>query len=129
MTATPSPPRRETATPALVRLVFLGNSVFLAGIKADLISRQVETVTVESDVPDAADLIRQHEPSAVIFDLGAGYLDIALSLLHDRPDVLLIGMMPSSDQVLLLSAQQVPVFSVGDLLDIVQSHVRDRGEN
>ncbi len=107
------------------RLLFLGNSVFLAGMKADLLSRQVEAITVEPDTRDAADIIRQQEPTAVIFDMSAGYLEVALSLLQNRPVMLLVGVTPSSNQVLLLSGQEVATLSVRDLFELVQSHVRD----
>ena len=109
----------------LPRLVFLGNSVFLAGLKADFISSRIEAITVEAHDPDAADLIRRHDPTAVLYDLTAGHQEAALALLRDRPGTLLIGVTPSSDQVLLLSGQQVTTLSISHLLALVQSHVRD----
>ena len=107
------------------RLVFLGNSVFLAGLKADFISNWIEAITVEAHDPDAADLIRRHDPTAVIYDLTARQQEAALVLLCDRPGTLLIGVTPSSDQVLLLSGQHVTTLSISHLLTLVQSHARD----
>jgi hypothetical protein len=76
-------------------LALYGNSVFLAGIKAELLRRLVfELITIEAGCPDVTELIRAHRPRAVLFDLGTGQLDYVIQLLHERPGLLLIGVAP-----------------------------------
>ena len=86
-----------TANPCLV---LYGNSVFLAGIKAELQSRvALELITIEIGRPDVTELIRARKPRAVIFDIGTGPLDCVISLLRGQPGLLLIGVDPSSEAI------------------------------
>ncbi len=90
--------------PACVMLI--GNSVLLAGIKAELESRkEYELVTVAVGGPEAAALVRLRRPRAVIFDLAAPDPYFALTLLRDQPGLRVIGVDPSSDQLLVLSGR------------------------
>ena len=101
-------------------VVLYGESVFLAGIRADLQSRtQFEVVTVRPDCPDAAGLIHDHRPAAVIFDLSAAQPDFAVALLRGRPDLLLIGLDASSDELLVLSGHAEQALNVADLIKVI----------
>jgi hypothetical protein len=101
-------------------VVLYGNSVFLAGIRADLRRRtQLELLTIEEDCPDAADRIRACRPTAVLFDLAAVQPDFAIALLRERPGLLLIGVDPSSDELLVLSGQPVQALSFADLVNVI----------
>lgn len=101
-------------------LVLYGNSLFLAGIHAELKFRTpLKLAMIEADCPDAVDLIRAQGPTAILFDLAAAQPDFAISLLRERPNVLLIGVDPSSDELLLLSSQHATALSVADLLELV----------
>ncbi len=131
MTRLAWPPSRETPGTSTPRLVFFGNSVFLAGIKTQFqASTRAKWITVGTEAPDAADLIRRHQPAAIIFDLSVGYPDFAFSLLNDQPGLLLIGLMPSSDEMFLLSSHHARAQSVQDLfqvLDGLPDSPRERG--
>ena len=82
-------------------LVLYGNSVLLAGIKAELQSHgTLELITIEAGDFDASSRICALNPRAVIFDLGEAQPDFAVSLLRARPGVLLIGVDPSIDEML-----------------------------
>ena len=84
------------AAPSCV--VLYGNSVFLAGIRADLKRRaELEVLTVEPDSPDTAGRIHTLNPTAVLFDLAAAQPDFAIPLLRDWPGMILIGVNSSSD--------------------------------
>ncbi len=105
-------------------LVLYGNSVFLAGIKAELERcLEFELVTLEAGQPDVMNLIRLHKPRAVLFDMAMGQADFAVSLLRAQPDLLLIGVDPSRDELLILSSHPQQALSVSDLVDII--HGRD----
>ena len=98
-------------------VVLYGNSLFLAGIRAELVGQaDFELLTVAADHPDAVGLIRQHGPTAVVFDLAAAQPDFSVALLQDRPGLILIGVDPSSDKVLVLSGRQEQPASAADLL-------------
>ena len=102
-------------------VILYGNSVFLAGIRADLTGRaEFEMLIVEPDCPDAARLIASHRPVAVLFDLAAAQPDFAIALVRDRPDLLLIGVDPSSDEMLVLSSYPARALSVADLINVIR---------
>ena len=101
-------------------LVLYGNSVFLAGIKAELQSRiTLELITIEIGHPEVTELIRARKPRAVIFDMGTGPLDCVISLLRGQPGLLLIGVDPSSDELLVLRGYTAQALSVRDLANAI----------
>ena len=98
-------------------VVLYGNSLFLAGIRAELVGHaDFELLTVAADYPDAVGLIRELGAAAVVFDLAAAQPDFSVALLQDRPGLILIGVDPSSDQVLVLSGRQEQPASAAGLL-------------
>jgi len=64
-------------------------------------------------------------PAAVAFDLGEIPGDLAISLLRDRPELILIGVDPSSDRMLLLSGRQEQPVSAAELLQAITGHSVD----
>ena len=112
--------QKEAVTTADSCLVFYGNSVFLAGIKAELERRvALELITVETGCPDVTDLIRTRKPRAVLFDLGTGPLDYVIQLLRGQPGLLLIGVDASSNEMLVLSGHPQQALSIADLVEVI----------
>jgi hypothetical protein len=110
----------EAAMTANPCLVLYGSSVFLAGIKAELESRlALELIMIEAGCPNVMDLIRTRKPRAVLFDLGTGTLDYVIQLLRDRPGLLLIGVDPSRDEMLVLSSHPAQALSITDLVEVI----------
>ncbi len=102
------------------RLILYGKSVFLAGIKAQL--EQVpalELIELEAAQTEVVDRMRLCRPQAVLFDLAMGYPDFAVPLLHEQPGLLLIGVDPDSNELLILSSQQERAMAVADLLKVI----------
>ena len=62
--------------------------------------------------------MRACQSQAVIFDMSMRYPDFAISLLHEQPCILLIGVDPNSNELLVLSSQQKR--AVADLLKVSQ---------
>jgi hypothetical protein len=58
-------------------------------------------------------------PSAVVFDLSEMPGDLVISLLRDRPALILIGADPSSDKMLLLSGRHEQPVSAAELLQAI----------
>jgi len=109
-------------------LIFYGNSMFLAGIRAKLEHlTSLKLITIAADSPDAAALVAANNPLAVLFDLAADHPGFAVSLLHMRPGLLLIGVDPSSDQLLVLSCHAALARSMSDLVDLINQNVSRPG--
>jgi hypothetical protein len=105
-----------------LRLVLYGNSVFLAGIKAELErDAALELITVEAGRPDVMDLIRAYNPRAALFDLAMAQPDFAVTLLRERPGLLLMGVDPASDKVLILSCHQAHCLTIEDLIQMIKT--------
>lgn len=121
---------------APLRLILYGNSIFLAGIKAELLeTSQLEVITMEPSRQDALGLILALKPCAVVFDLSAAQPDFILAMLRMYPDTLFIGIDPSSDEVLKLSGQRTKIHTGKELVEMVketmkapQVEQRERGE-
>jgi hypothetical protein len=92
----------------------------LAGIRAELEGHaQFRVLTVDPACPNAADMITGHHPRAVLFDLSAARFDFAVALLRNRPDLLLIGVDPSSDHLLVMRGESTQALSLTDLTALI----------
>lgn len=101
-------------------LVLYGNSVFLAGLKATLArDATLDLIAVEDGQADMIDLIRDYRPRAILFDLTMGEPDVDVSLLWRQPDLLLIGLDPSSNELLILSRRPAQALDMADLLKVI----------
>lgn len=106
---------------AISHLVLLGNSVFLAGIKAQLEQvSALELITIDSVPADVASWVRRVRPQAVLFDLTMQHPDFAVALLREQPGLLLLGVDPNSNELLVLSSHPQQALSVSDLVQIIQ---------
>lgn len=105
-------------------VVLYGNSMFLAGIRAELERlTPLKLITVAADYPDAAALVASCNPLVVLFDLTADHPEFAVSLLHKHPNLLLIGVDPSSDELLVLSCHPAVALSMSDLVELINQEV------
>lgn len=101
-------------------LILYGNSVFLAGIQAQL-ERYAgfELVTVEPRRPEVSELLRARRPYAVLFDLAMRPTDFPAFLLREQPGLMLIGLNASSNEMVVLSSHPVQALSVADLIEVL----------
>lgn len=112
--------QREAVMTTTPCLVLYGNSVFLAGIKAEFERyRDVELISVEAACRDVTELIRARKPRAVLFDLTMAQPDFAIPLLCEQPALLLIGVDPSSNEMLVLSSHPARALTIHDLMQLV----------
>jgi hypothetical protein len=101
-------------------LVF-GRSLNLAGIAASLkLQADLDVRYVDHHQHTARDVLAMFAPKAIIYDLTDPPADLDLALIGERPGTLLIGMDPSSDDVLVLSNQPAAVFSLSDLIELMR---------
>lgn len=104
-------------------LVLYGNSVFLAGIKTELERDRdlgLELLSVEAGCADVTHLIRERKPCAVLFDLGMDQPSFVIPMLREQPNLLLIGLDPSSDELLVLSNRPAQVLNLADLTELIR---------
>lgn len=107
----------------VTRLLFYGDSIFLAGLKAELATAvtPLHLLTLPTDDPDPLQAIHDYHPQAILFDLSApDQPDFAIPLLRQQPDLLLIGLDPCRDDLLLLSSQSPQAMHINDLLTIIR---------
>ena len=100
------------------------NSLNMAGIVASLkADATLEVLCIDLDSPNARQSLDENEITAIVFDLSGPSLHLDVSLLRDRPGLLLIGVDFSSDEMLVLSSQPVQALSVADLINVI--HQKD----
>lgn len=103
-------------------LLIYGNSIFLAGIRAELEGDPgpgLELVTVETNCVHAADLVREHKPCAVLVNLGMDQPSFVLPMLRKQHLALMIGVDPSSDELPVLTVHPVRALAVQDAIRLV----------
>jgi hypothetical protein len=59
------------------------------------------------------------DPAVIAFDLSDPSSGLDVRLLRERPGLLLVGVDPSSDELLVLSSQQERAVAVADLLSVI----------
>jgi len=106
------------------RVVLYGQSVVLGAVQASL--RRYPQLEVISLAPSATvQELAAAAPDVILFDAAAGCSGPAFSLLHDRPELLLVGVDPSSDKLLVLSSQSSQALSVADLITVIRQKGSD----
>jgi hypothetical protein len=101
-------------------LVLYGDSVFLAGLKAALKGYDaLEPITLESGRPGTSSHIQALNPRAVLFDRFRAEPDVVLRLLCDQPNLLVIGVDASSDEIAILSLRKERVSTIADLVNVI----------
>ena len=103
-----------------IRVAVCGNSLYMAGLAASLKANpDVEVVRIPADPAALARGLDERALAAVAFDLGEMPGDLVVSLLRDRPELVLVGVDPSSDKMLLLSGHQERPVSAAELLQAI----------
>lgn len=115
-----SPPHPVSPSPHR-RVLLYGKSVILGAVGASLRGcPYLEVVSLAPPLPAAQELCAL-APDAIIFDLEAAHPDAALSLLQGRPRLLLIGLDPATDQMLLWSGEHSRALSMQDLVQALMA--------
>jgi hypothetical protein len=106
------------------RVVVYGSSLNMAGVAASLkADTSMEVVCVDPRSAAARQRLNELNPSAITFDLSDPQSSLDVKLLSEQPGLLLIGVDPSSDDVLVLSGQIATVLSGRQLAGLVSEHV------
>jgi hypothetical protein len=108
------------AAPRTQLLVALyGRSLMLSGL-ARRLTRHSHLDVVQVDGPDPADALRSLRPDALILDLDSVPIDSALTLLHDRPELILVGLEAAGARLLVLSGDRARAISTRGLIALLE---------
>jgi hypothetical protein len=109
--------------PVRKRVLVYGGCLNLAGLTACLkLDKALEVLTLHPDDPQARHCLDEFDPETIIFDLTDPSTDVDLDLLKSRPHTLLIGVDPSSDDVLVLTGKRSRVVTANELAALVAGH-------
>ncbi len=106
------------------KVAVYGNSLFLAGVEVSLRAvAGLEVVRVDATASGALDRLLDEHPDAIVFELSSGSPVAALALpyLAQSPDRLLIGLDIGTNEVVVLSSQQVRPDSLSDLAAMIRA--------
>ncbi len=102
------------------RVIVFGSSLHLAGISVSLNADQsLEVVCIDPHSPTARQSLSELNPAAIAFDLSDPPASLDVALLCEQPGLLLIGVNPNSNELLVLSSQQERAVAVTDLLKVI----------
>ncbi len=101
-------------------IVLYGTSLALATIESALQEYGgVRVVRVGAWPADASIWLAALDPAAVVFDRLATRPDFAIPLLDQHPDVLFVGIDPSSDRLVVLSGRHNQPKSAAELVRLI----------
>ncbi len=103
------------------RVLLYGRSLILGTVGASLKRYpHLELVALAPPLPSPQEL-GALAPDVIIFDVEAARPEAAIALLEACPSLLLIGIGPSSDQMLLWSGQQSRALAMQDLVQAIDT--------
>ena len=103
------------------RVIVYGSSLNIAGIAASLVGEAgLEVVRVDPQSPAARQLLDELDPAAIAFDLSETGASIDVALLYGRPDLVLIGVDPSNNEMLVVSSRPEQAHSMADLVNVIR---------
>jgi hypothetical protein len=109
------------------RVAVHGNSIPMAGIAASLKEDPgLEVFCISPDAPNTRQRLEEENLSAIVFDLSDPPLQVDITLFHDRPELVLIGIDLSKDELLVLSGQSAKALSMADLVSVIHKNESQR---
>ncbi len=107
-------------------VLLYGNSLAVSTIGASLQAcPDLQVLSLDPTRPDATRRLEELQPGIVIFDLATANPNFAIDLWRAHPGTLLIGVDPSSDEMLILSGRPQPALSVHDLISVIRDQLND----
>lgn len=102
------------------RVVVYGSSLHMAAIAASLrADAGLEVIHLEPHAHPAPPSLEEIKAVAIAFDLNDPPPGLDVTLLRERPGLLLIGVDPSSDELLVLRGYTAQALSVRDLANAI----------
>ncbi|MGA2489925.1 MAG: hypothetical protein ABSF99_07010 [Anaerolineales bacterium] len=96
-----------------------GNTLILEGIRASLENFPgLEVLSLDASRDESFEELQRLDPAAIIFDMGGVSADFPLAILQ-QPNLLLIGIDPATDRMLLWSGEKSHALSMQDLVQAI----------
>ena len=106
-----------------------GRCLNLSGVAACLkLEAGLDVHLADPHQCNARKVLDAFNPKAIIYDLTDPPTDLDLALLRDRPGTQLIGVDPSSDDVLVLTGKRNRAVTMGELAQLVSVYGRSANE-
>ena len=103
------------------KVLIYGRSLNLEGIGVSLkLDGNLDVIVIE---PGEQNSLEDLNPEVVLFDLAEPPEELNLALLRKQPGVLLIGVEPCSDEVMVLTGQRNRIVSVSELAKLVSTQL------
>ncbi len=110
------------------RVLFCGNSLFMAGLVASLKGREeFEVVRLKGDPSAACVRLQELHPHAIILDLNSTHAGFALSVLKEHPGIPVIGLDSACNAVTVLSSQKHITPTASALVEVLQREMKLKG--
>jgi len=94
----------------------LNMAVIVASLKAD---STLEVFYVDLDSPKAPQSLEENDLAAIVFDLSDPAHKLDVTVLRNRPGLLLIGVDTGKNEILVLSSRSMQAHSMADLVDVI----------
>ena len=103
-------------------LIVLGDSLLMEGAAVSLAEcPQLSLIRLDSSVIDIWPQVDSLKPDVVVFELEIPQSPFVLSLLKERPGILLIGLDLDRNRVVVLNSRQQLLRTMHDLCQIVEA--------
>ena len=108
-------------------VVILGHSLLMEGVAVSLANvEELSLVRIESSVSDIWQQVEALSPDVIVFELEVPHSPFILSLLKERPGILLIGLDVACNRVIVLNSRQLITSTMHDLYQIVESEAKEK---
>jgi hypothetical protein len=103
-------------------VVLLGKSLLMDGVAVSLTGEQMQRmVRMDVECNDIRERLKSLEPDLIVFELDNPKTQSIISLLKDRPDLLLIGLDLDYCRAIVLNSHQHITQSMNELQHVVQT--------
>jgi hypothetical protein len=103
------------------RVIVYGSSLNMAGVSVSLkADSHLEAMWVDPHSPNCRQYLYEFNPAAIVYDLNDPPPDVDIKLLREQPGVLLIGVAPDSNDMLILSSRSQQALSISDLVSTIR---------
>ena len=105
------------------QVVVYGSSLNMATVTASLNADQgLQVICIDPRSIAARQYLRELNPAVIAFDLNDPPQTMEDLLVRDRPEMLLIGVDPTNDEILVLSSRPQPARGASDLIGIIKEY-------
>jgi hypothetical protein len=106
-----------------LRILLYGETLVLAGLRA-VLDRDASIKVIGDTLPDSEEELREMRPDAIIYDTAAIQPGFQFILSQELPGLLLIGIDPDSNKVLVWCESQLSELSTYELVEIIHKQRR-----